>query len=101
MADSLLVQVLAQRRGPLLGPGGQRARLGRGRLRHGPVSVAYGGVVVCRGGVAADHDAAAVAAHMAGRLIEIDCDLGLADGTGAVLGIDLGYGYIDENRTTS
>ncbi len=29
-------QVLAQRRGPLLGPGGQRAGLGRRRLRHGP-----------------------------------------------------------------
>ena len=29
-------QVLAQRRGPLLGPGGQRPGLGRRRLRHGP-----------------------------------------------------------------
>ena len=29
-------QVLGQRRRPLLGPGGERAGLGRGRLRHGP-----------------------------------------------------------------
>ncbi len=65
------------------------------------VSVAYGGVVVCAGGVAADHDAGAVTAHMAGRHIDILCDLGLGTGAAAVLGTDLGYGYIDENRTTS
>jgi glutamate N-acetyltransferase/amino-acid N-acetyltransferase len=65
------------------------------------VSVAYGDVVVCRDGVAAEHAAAAVAAHMAGRVVEIHCDLGLGAGTGAVTGTDLGYGYIDENRTTS
>jgi glutamate N-acetyltransferase/amino-acid N-acetyltransferase len=65
------------------------------------VSVAYGGVVVCAGGVAAAHDEAAVAAHLAGRHVEILCDLGLGGGQAAVLGTDLGYGYIDENRTTS
>ena len=65
------------------------------------VSVAYGGVVVCAGGVAAAHDAGAVTAHMAGRHIEIDCDLGLGSGQAVVLGTDLGYGYIDENKTTS
>lgn len=65
------------------------------------VAVAYGGVTVCAGGVAVAHDAAAVAAHMAGRMIELRCDLGLGDGSGAVLTTDLSYGYIDENRTTS
>jgi glutamate N-acetyltransferase/amino-acid N-acetyltransferase len=65
------------------------------------VSVAYGAVVVCAGGVPVDHDATALAAHLAGRHIEINCDLGLGSGSGAVLGTDLGYGYIDENRTTS
>jgi glutamate N-acetyltransferase/amino-acid N-acetyltransferase len=65
------------------------------------VSVAYGDVVVCAGGVPVDHDAAALAAHMAGRHVEINCDLGLGSGSAAVLGTDLGYGYIDENRTTS
>jgi glutamate N-acetyltransferase / amino-acid N-acetyltransferase len=65
------------------------------------VSVAYGGTVVCAGGVAAAHDEAAVKVHMAGRHIEITCDLGLGSGQAVVLGTDLGYGYIDENRTTS
>jgi len=53
------------------------------------------------GGVAAAHDEAAVAAHMEGRHVEIDCDLGLGSGRAVVLGTDLSYGYIDENRTTS
>jgi len=57
--------------------------------------------VVCAGGVAALHDGAAVAAHMAGRHIVLECDLGLGTGESVVLGSDLGYGYIDENRTTS
>jgi glutamate N-acetyltransferase / amino-acid N-acetyltransferase len=64
-------------------------------------TVSYGSVVVCAGGVAAAHDAAAVAAHLAGRHIELSCDLGLGTGEGAVMTTDLGYGYIDENRTTS
>jgi len=65
------------------------------------VSVAYGGIVVCAAGVGVAHDDGAVKAHMAGRHIELRCDLGLGSGTAAVLGTDLGYGYIDENRTTS
>jgi glutamate N-acetyltransferase/amino-acid N-acetyltransferase len=64
-------------------------------------SVAYGGTIVCTGGVAAPHDEGAVAAHLAGRHVEITCDLGLGSGEAVVLGTDLGYGYIDENRTTS
>ncbi len=65
------------------------------------LSIAYGGVTVCARGVAEDHDADALARHMAGSLIDIHCQLGLADGNGVVMGVDLGYGYIDENRTTS
>ncbi len=65
------------------------------------VEVAYGGVVVCRAGVAAEHDEAALRHHMQGRSIELRCDLGLGEGSGAVLFTDLGHGYIDENRTTS
>jgi N-acetylglutamate synthase/N-acetylornithine aminotransferase len=33
--------------------------------------------------------------------VELRCDLGLGSGRAAVLTVDLGYGYIDENRTTS
>jgi glutamate N-acetyltransferase/amino-acid N-acetyltransferase len=65
------------------------------------VAIAYGGTVVCAAGMAVPHDEAAVVAHMAGRHVQIDCDLGLGSGQAVVLGTDLGYGYIDENRTTS
>ncbi len=64
-------------------------------------SVRYGGIAVCVGGEGAAHDAAAVAHHMAGRFVEIECDLGMGGGRAAVLTTDLGHGYIDENRTTS
>jgi glutamate N-acetyltransferase/amino-acid N-acetyltransferase len=63
--------------------------------------IEYGGTAVCREGIAADHDRAAVAEHLSGTLIDIHCHLGLADGDGVVMGVDLGYGYLDENRTTS
>lgn len=65
------------------------------------LTIAYGGITVCKDGVACEHDAEALARHMSGRMVEIDCDLGLAAGTGASLGVDLGPGYLDENRTTS
>jgi len=65
------------------------------------VSVAYGGIVVCRAGEAVGHNGAGVAAHLAGRHVEIDCDLGIGGGAASVLCCDLGPGYIDENRTTS
>jgi len=101
VADSMLVQCSLNGEDPYwgrvvseLGSAGVAFDIDR-------VSVAYGGVVVCARGVAAAHDTAAVAAHMAGRHVEILCDLGLGSGSGAVLGTDLGYGYIDENRTTS
>jgi glutamate N-acetyltransferase/amino-acid N-acetyltransferase len=101
VADSMLVQCSLNGEDPYwgrvvseLGSAGVAFDIDR-------VSVAYGGVVVCAAGVAVGHDAAAVAAHMGGRHIEIVCDLGLGHGSAAVLGTDLGYGYIDENRTTS
>ena len=65
------------------------------------VSVAYGGVVVCSGGIAIDHDAAAVKTHMAGRDLDITADLGLGDGSAVVTTTDLTHAYIDENMGTS
>jgi glutamate N-acetyltransferase/amino-acid N-acetyltransferase len=65
------------------------------------VSVAYGGVVVCRGGEAIEHDAARVAAHMSGKRIEVTCDLGIGEHQATILTTDLGHGYIDENMKTS
>ncbi len=65
------------------------------------VAVAYGGTVVCADGVGVAHDATALAAHLAGRHVEISCELGQGAGVGSVLCCDLGPGYLDENRTTS
>ncbi|MBU6328641.1 MAG: bifunctional glutamate N-acetyltransferase/amino-acid acetyltransferase ArgJ [Acidobacteria bacterium] len=65
------------------------------------LSVSYGGVVVCRGALDAEHDDAAVAAHMAGRHLEIVADLGLGSGTATILTNDLSHAYIDENMGTS
>jgi glutamate N-acetyltransferase/amino-acid N-acetyltransferase len=65
------------------------------------VDIAYGGVVVCRGGVAAAHDAAALAAVMAARDLEITCDLDLGAGDATVTTVDLAPAYIDENMGTS
>jgi glutamate N-acetyltransferase/amino-acid N-acetyltransferase len=65
------------------------------------VTVAYGGVVVCRDGVACDHDAGALAAHMAGRHIDLHADLGLGPGEATVLTCDLTPAYIAENMRTS
>ncbi len=65
------------------------------------LEIAYGGVVVCRDGVAAAHDESAVADHLSGAKVDLHCRLGLGTGEGVVMGVDLGHGYIDENRTTS
>ncbi len=65
------------------------------------LSISYGDTEVCRNGIAAEHDADVVAAHMRNRHIQIYCDLGLGSGAAEILATDLGYGYIDENRTTS
>ncbi len=65
------------------------------------VSVAYGGVVACAGGVAAAHDRAAAAAALAGDVVEITCDLGLGSAAATIVTCDLGHGYIDENMKTS
>ncbi len=65
------------------------------------VSIAYGGVEVCREGIPADHNGAEVAAHLAGRHVDITADLGLGDGRAAMLFTDLTPAYIDENMRTS
>jgi glutamate N-acetyltransferase/amino-acid N-acetyltransferase len=101
VADSMLVQCSLNGEDPYWGRVVSELGSAGVAFDMDTVSVAYGDVVVCAGGVAAAHDPATLTAHLAGRHIEIVCDLGLGSGTAAVLGTDLGYGYIDENRTTS
>jgi glutamate N-acetyltransferase/amino-acid N-acetyltransferase len=101
VADSLLVKCSVNGADPYwgrvaseLGSAGVAFDLDR-------LAIAYGGITVCRDGIACDHDAGEVGRHLSGPAVDIRCDLGLADGVGAAMGVDLGYGYIDENRTTS
>jgi glutamate N-acetyltransferase/amino-acid N-acetyltransferase len=65
------------------------------------LSIRYGGTVVASGAVAVEHDAAAVAAHMAGRYLVVRAELGVGDGSAFVLTNDLTHAYIDENMGTS
>jgi glutamate N-acetyltransferase / amino-acid N-acetyltransferase len=65
------------------------------------VDISYNGVVVCRNGVAAEHDEAAAADAMAQREIVIECDLNAGDGESKVMFTDLTHAYVDENMGTS
>ncbi len=62
------------------------------------LAVAIGGVTIALDGERVpDYDEAPVAAHMAGREILIEVDLGLAHGAATVWTCDLTHGYIDIN----
>jgi glutamate N-acetyltransferase/amino-acid N-acetyltransferase len=65
------------------------------------VDIAYNGIVVCRDGIAADHDATTLDCEMGGRDLEITCDLHQGMSEATVLTTDLSHAYIDENRRTS
>jgi glutamate N-acetyltransferase/amino-acid N-acetyltransferase len=62
------------------------------------LSVAVGGVWMAKDGeVAPDYDETPVVAHMKGREIHIEVDLGLGRGRATVWTCDLTHGYIDIN----
>jgi glutamate N-acetyltransferase/amino-acid N-acetyltransferase len=68
------------------------------------VTLRYGQVTVCRGGAPAPISPAerdALAAHLAGPLVEVVADLGLGPGRAEVLTTDLSPAYIAENMRTS
>jgi glutamate N-acetyltransferase/amino-acid N-acetyltransferase len=65
------------------------------------VTIAYDGVVVCEHGIAAPHDADAVAAAMEQRELLIECDLHHGNGEATMLFTDLTHAYVDENMGTS
>ena len=63
--------------------------------------VAYGGIVVAKGGTAIDHDGEALAERMIRKHLAIEVHLGAGDGCAEVIGVDLGPAYIKENSRTS
>jgi glutamate N-acetyltransferase/amino-acid N-acetyltransferase len=63
--------------------------------------VAYGGIVVARGGAGIAHDGVALARHMMGEEVQIEVHLGAGKASARMIGIDLGPGYIQENSKTS
>ena len=74
-----------------VGKAGERAD--RDRL-----AIRIGGVQVCQGGLAVPgYDETPVAAHMKGRDILIEVDIGVGRGRATVWTCDLTHGYIDIN----
>ena len=65
------------------------------------VEIAYGNVVVCRDGVAAEHDAVELADVMRARSISVTCNLHAGEERATMRTTDLSHAYIDENRRTS
>jgi len=65
------------------------------------ITISYGGQMVYAGGEARPVDEAALKAHMAGRTLDLDVDLGQGIGTARVVTTDLSHAYIDENMRTS
>jgi glutamate N-acetyltransferase / amino-acid N-acetyltransferase len=79
------------------------SELGAAGVRFEPsrLQISYGGVLVADKGYAASHDSEAVTTHMAGRHLDVLCDLGLGPGRATVLTNDLTHAYVDENMGTS
>ncbi|MEO5587908.1 MAG: bifunctional glutamate N-acetyltransferase/amino-acid acetyltransferase ArgJ [Novosphingobium sp.] len=62
------------------------------------LSIGFGGVWAARDGVPlADYDEAPVAAHLKGREVTVEVDLGLGEGRATVWTCDLTHGYISIN----
>ena len=65
------------------------------------ITIAYGGQVVYAAEQVQPVDEMALAAHMAGRRIDLEVDLGQGDGSAWIGTTDLSHAYIDENMRTS
>ena len=70
------------------------------RIHRERLAISIGGVAVARDGrPVAGYDEAPVAAHMKGREVAIDIDVGIGDGRATVWTCDLTHGYIDINAS--
>jgi glutamate N-acetyltransferase/amino-acid N-acetyltransferase len=65
------------------------------------VSVSYGNITVCRNGVAVAHDEEALKTVLAGKELEIICELGLGSGSAAMVSADLTPSYVELNMGRS
>ncbi len=65
------------------------------------ITISYGGQVVYADGQAQPVDETALTAHMAGRRLDLEVDLGQGTGTARIVTTDLSHAYIDENMRTS
>ena len=101
VADSLLVKCSFNGEDPYWGRVVSELATAQVAFDIDRVSVAYGGTIVCEAGIAKAHDEGAVRAHLAQRHVTLECNLNLGIGSATMLTVDLGHGYIDENRTTS
>ena len=79
------------------------SELGASGARFDPerAEIAYQGITVCRDGIAAAHDAVALASLMQPREVAIECDLHAGPGEATVRFTDLTHAYVDENMGTS
>ena len=101
VAESLLVKCSINGRDPYWGRVASELGSAGVAFDMDRLLIEYGSTPVCRGGVQVPYDEAAVTAHLSQSPVIIRCDLGMGTGAGVVMGVELGYGYIDENRTTS
>ncbi|MEQ9449885.1 MAG: bifunctional ornithine acetyltransferase/N-acetylglutamate synthase, partial [Rhodospirillaceae bacterium] len=64
------------------------------------LTIAMGGVTIARDGAAVEgYDETPVAAHIKGREILIEVDVGIGSGAATVWTCDLTHGYIDINAS--
>lgn len=79
------------------------SELGASGARFNPdnVTIAYGGITICRGGVAHSYPEDAMAKYLTGKNIEIHADLGAGLEEATAYGCDLTHGYVDENMGKS
>lgn len=101
VANSQLVQCSLNGEDPYWGRVLSEMGASGARFDSEKVAIAYNDIVVCRDGIAAEHDVGALTIEMAKADLIIDCDLQSGPGRASVVFTDLSHAYVDENRGTS